>query len=110
MPVGLSQMAQTYNTFVVSVLSFIQQIENVPERALCAEASALRKFAVGPGNWVMSGDLFHLRELFHLCCEFFTLGYQGVPKWGSKSTFQSRILIKSEPWSVQMEPGDEDSH
>ena len=54
-------------------LSFVQQIERVPEKAVSSEVAALRRFAPGPGNWVLPQDLYHLRTLFGLPTSFASL-------------------------------------
>lgn len=64
LPVGLLLSIQNYKTFVFSVLSFVQQVEHIPDRLFSAEAEALRRFAPGPGNWIMPGDLYNLVDLF----------------------------------------------
>jgi len=73
LPVGLFRSAQNYGTFVASVLSFVQQVERVPAKVLAAEAAALRQFAPGPGNWILSQDLYHLKSLFGLPASFVSL-------------------------------------
>eukprot|EP00973_Karenia_brevis_P082847 11487140-Karenia_brevis.AAC.1 len=42
------------------------QVEEIPDQILKAEATALRKFAPGPGNWATQTDLYHLGDLFQL--------------------------------------------
>ena len=64
LPVGLFQGTRNYRTFVSSVLSFVQQIENVPDGVLAAESTALRKFTPGPGNWIQPVDLYNMNVLF----------------------------------------------
>ena len=47
---GLFFAVLAYNTFVISTLSFIGQLERVTPQVLEAEASALRHMVPGPGN------------------------------------------------------------
>jgi hypothetical protein len=70
LPVGLLKSIQHYRYFVFSVLSFMMQVEEVPERALALEIAALRRFAPGPGNWIRPKDMFNLIDLFRFPSSF----------------------------------------
>ena len=59
---GLHYAATAYNTYAISVLSYIGQLELPPARVTEAEHSALRKAAPGPGNWMKSEDLWFFKE------------------------------------------------
>ena len=61
---GLQYAATAYNTYVMSVLAFVAQLENPPEQVLKAERKALRAAARGPGNWAKPSDLWFLKEAF----------------------------------------------
>ena len=50
LPAGLLRAMQHYRYFVFSILSFLMQVEDVPEKALKMDASALRQFVPGAGN------------------------------------------------------------
>ena len=63
-PVGLFYSATAYNTFAISVLSYVAQLENPPEQVLELEEKALRKVAPGPGKWTIPSDLWYLQEHF----------------------------------------------
>jgi hypothetical protein len=52
-----------YNTFVVTTLEFVAQLEDIPEEVKKAEEQAMRRLAPGPGNWVVLQDLENL-DLF----------------------------------------------
>ena len=54
---GLQYAATAYNIYVMSVLSFVAQLEEPPERILHAELHGLRRVARGPGNWAKPSDL-----------------------------------------------------
>ena len=61
---GLQYNALVYNTFCISVLGYLGQLEHPPAHVYAAEEVALRKVAKGPGKWVDPGDLWRLREHF----------------------------------------------
>ena len=61
---GLQYNALVYNTFSVSVLAYVGQLERLPKQAKGIEEAALRKVAKGPGNWVTPDDLWRLREQY----------------------------------------------
>ena len=54
-----------YRTFCCSVFSFLWQLEEPPASVLDLEAWALRRLAPGPGNWIRTCDLNHLRAYGH---------------------------------------------
>ena len=62
-PVGLYYSATAYNTFAMSVLSYVAQLENPPEQITELEEKALRRVAPGPGRAIPS-DLWYLQEHF----------------------------------------------
>jgi hypothetical protein len=64
----------TYNTFAVSVLSFVSQLESPPEAVLLAENAALRKAAPGPAWWAKPEDLWYLKELYGQQRSFKSIG------------------------------------
>ncbi len=70
---GLQYAAKTYNTFAMSVLTFLSQLEEPPSEAFVAETKALRRAAPGPGNWASSEDLWYLKE-----CYGQTVGFQSL--------------------------------
>jgi hypothetical protein len=57
---GLFWNTVYFNTFCITTLEFVAQLETIPATALDAERSALRKLASGPGNWISDNDLEHL--------------------------------------------------
>lgn len=61
---GLHYSALTHNTFAVSVLTFLAQLETPPPTALDAETHVRRIVATGPRNCCVPSDLWHLRESF----------------------------------------------
>ncbi|CAK0875641.1 unnamed protein product [Prorocentrum cordatum] len=60
---GLHAAISIYNTFVLSVLLFVGQVETPPDFVLRLEARAVRRIAHGPGNWCSPRDLHHARDL-----------------------------------------------
>ena len=69
-PLGLQFSALTYNTFALSVLGYVAQLERPPDWVLDMERSALRAVAPGPGNWATPDDLWRLRESFGVGISF----------------------------------------
>jgi hypothetical protein len=61
---GLHGAALTYNVFALSVLTFLAQLENPPEKVMDAELKMLRSAAPGPGVWCLPADLWYMRELY----------------------------------------------
>ena len=61
---GLQYSALVYNTFAVSTLGYIAQLENPPGSLCIAEAAGLRKVARGPWQWASSDDLWRLKEQY----------------------------------------------
>ena len=61
---GLHYNTAVYNTYVVSVLSFLFQLARPPPDLAQVEAAALRRLASGPGNWVQPRDLYYLKDCF----------------------------------------------
>ena len=60
---GLFWNSIYYNTFVVTTLEYVAQLEHIPEEATKAEEEAMRKLAPGPGNWIVLQDLENLHHL-----------------------------------------------
>ena len=59
---GLHVGTAAYNTFAVSVLSFIAQLEDPTDEVRQAESKAIRKIASGPFNWISLDDAWFLKE------------------------------------------------
>ena len=59
---GLHLSAKTYNTFAVTVLSFLWQLEDIPESLYATEEDILMKAAPGPCKWASVEDLHFLKE------------------------------------------------
>eukprot|EP00973_Karenia_brevis_P003506 484359-Karenia_brevis.AAC.1 len=59
---GLQYSALVYNTFSLSVLGYVGQLEKPPQYVEEQEAAALRKVAPWPGNWASPDDLWRLQE------------------------------------------------
>jgi hypothetical protein len=65
-PLGLQRNAMVYNTFAMSVLDYISQLECPTDWLLDKERAAPRKAAKGPGAWAKPEDLWGLKEHFGL--------------------------------------------
>ena len=72
-PLGLQYDALVYNTFAMSVLGYVAQLEVPPRWLVKTEAELLRKAAKGPGSWFKPTDLWCLRESFGLARSFVSL-------------------------------------
>ena len=54
---GLFWSTLYYNTFAVTTLEFVAQLEDITQDVFDAEARAMRTMAAGPGTWISSDDL-----------------------------------------------------
>ena len=54
---GLHIGIYAYNTYVVSVLSYLAQLEQPPEKSHRIEKATLRTIALRLGNWVSQEDI-----------------------------------------------------
>ena len=52
-----------YNTFALSTLSYIAQLERPPPETLTAEKQGLKKIIKGPNLWIEPADLWRLGYL-----------------------------------------------
>ena len=59
---GMSLNASIFRTFCSSVLSFLWQLDDVPEEVYKLEHWALRRLAPGPGNWLRPAELHHMKS------------------------------------------------
>ena len=59
---GLFYQTTAYNTFALSTLTYISQLESPPASTLQAEIKGLRKVIKGPGQWCQPADLWRLHE------------------------------------------------
>ena len=70
---GLFYGTQVWNTLVVSLYSYVGQLELPPAAVLQDEEMLLRKAAPGPGNWCGTAELHRLRRQFGFAGEFKSL-------------------------------------
>ena len=61
---GLHYAAHCYNSLVLPTLSFIWQLEDVPEQAFHEETAVLCSLTRGPSQWRLPSDLYHLHAHF----------------------------------------------
>ena len=61
--IGLHFAATIYNIYVQSTLGFTAQVADHTAAIQQLEQAALRKAAPGPGGWIRSEELWHLRAL-----------------------------------------------
>ena len=72
---GLQYDALAYNSFAVSTLSFVAQLESPPDWVLKREREALGRIAVGPKNWCTAEDLWNLKSAYGLPQSFTSLAW-----------------------------------
>ena len=72
---GLQYDAMVYNTFAITTLAYIAQLEAPPCWLLQEEGKCLRTAAPGPGKWAVPTDLWCLHESFGLARSFKSLGW-----------------------------------
>ena len=58
---SLHQACLSYNTFIVTVLSYLWQLSYPPREVQALESLSLRKLAPGPGNWILPSVVWLLR-------------------------------------------------
>ena len=75
---GMQLNAIVYRTFCCSLLSFLWQLEELPEDALQAEAWALRRLAPGPGNWVTAKELRNFSRAYGFPFEFASFSHMAL--------------------------------
>ena len=61
-PTGLHYGTLTYNTFAISTLTYVSQLERPSATVKQTEKKALRKAVAGPAQWIMPEDLWYLEE------------------------------------------------
>ena len=67
---GLFYASQVYNIMILSLFSFIGQLEDPPPAVLAAETALLRKAAPGVGGWCRQVELHNLRRAYRFAGEF----------------------------------------
>ena len=72
---GFQFASSVYNSYVLSTMAFVAQLEMPPPDALQAEKAMLFKAASGPGNWCEKPDLFLLQRAYGLPFSFRSLEY-----------------------------------
>ncbi|MBM3946426.1 MAG: hypothetical protein FJ315_03360, partial [SAR202 cluster bacterium] len=70
---GLQYTAAAYNTYIVSTLGFLVQLEPIPAQWEAFERAALRRLAPGPAHWIRPADLRSLRQTYHFPLNFVDL-------------------------------------
>jgi hypothetical protein len=63
---GMQIGALTYNTFALSTLLYVGQLERIPEEVSAAELKCVMQMFPGPGNWILPSDAWYLKESFGL--------------------------------------------
>ena len=58
---GLFLTAAAYSVYILPVVSFLLQLDSLPDAWGEAEAEAMRRLLPGPGSWCVPGDLHALR-------------------------------------------------
>ncbi len=71
--VGLGWSARAYNTFILPVLSYVAQLEELTDGLIDSVDKSILKMAKGPRAWASSKDLLSLKAGFGLNAEFHDL-------------------------------------
>ena len=61
---GMHYHTTAYNTFALSTLTYIAQLERPPIKTLTAEKEGLKKVITGPHAWIEPEDLWRLKECY----------------------------------------------
>jgi len=69
---GIFMNTLAFNIYIVTLLEYVAQLQEVTPEVVDKEKAALRKLAPGPGNWIMPTDLEHLKQ-FGFPAEFRTI-------------------------------------
>jgi hypothetical protein len=85
---GLQYATHAYNSYAVSVLSFVSQLEAPPASILCKERQALRQVAKGPGAWAIAEDLWHLHECYGQARSFRSVEVQALAAQARVARFE----------------------
>ena len=95
---GLQYTARTYNTFCVTVLSYLWQVAALPEQLLETEEQILRQLTPGPGSQRVTDDLYFMKETFGLPLSFQSIR---VASWAAKlrTLFNEGLINKQ--WDSQ---------
>ncbi len=64
LPLGTFYGLLVYKVFIVSVLSYVMQLESEPLDLMDMYDQALRKLLPGPGNWLSRADAQHLKACY----------------------------------------------
>ena len=67
---GLQFATLAYNTFCLTVLTYVGQLEPPLSAIFAREEEALRRMTPGPGKWITPQDCWHLKESYGLCRSF----------------------------------------
>ena len=59
---GLNLTTMAYNVYVATVMTFLLQLDRLPQAWPRTEAAAFRRLAPGPGQWILPIDLHALRD------------------------------------------------
>ena len=81
---GLHMSARIYNCFVITVFSFLWQLEHSLASVFDAEDKTLRKFSPGPGEWRVVTDLFCLQQHYGQTLSFHSIRH---------SSFASKLRV-----------------
>ena len=90
---GIYFATTAYNTFAVSVLSFIAQLEVPSKEVLAAEAVGLFRMTPGAKDWRNRQDLFFLKESYGLAASFQSVHFQA-------QAAKLRVVAHHELWRI----------
>ena len=111
-PMNLHWQARAYNIFALSTLSYIWQLEALPQHIVEKTRRGIFSMARGPGNFASTEDMLHLKEAFAMPVSFrsvewcaiaaqmrVALADNGMQSWRAMSAEHERLewkLISSE--------------
>jgi hypothetical protein len=67
---GLFYSTQIWNIMILSLFTFVAQLERPPEEVRTVEAALLRKAAPGVGGWCRQSELLHLKRSYCFAGEY----------------------------------------
>ena len=71
----MTLIARVYNTYVLSVLSYVSQFYPPTPDVLAAEKEVLALCLPGPGNWIRQAEAFQLRDWFGFPFQFGSISH-----------------------------------
>ena len=93
---GLHYHTTAYNTFALSTLTYIAQLEYPPETTLLAEKQGLKKVVSGPYQWAQPEDLWRLKQCYGQASPFHSVSVKpGHLRFGSQHSkgYEGQVAV-----------------